>query len=272
MCAVGPDVHDVELGERRIVFPWIGCGECSVCKSGAEHVCGRPRALGANADGGFSNHVLVPHHRYLVPFEGVPEHIACTFACAGLTAYSALRKAPTPAAGDRVLIIGAGGVGLAATRLAKHVLGITPVVAEIDRGKWDAAKDAGASEVVDPADPDVRKTLIRSTGGFAIAFDFVGARDTAEFGTAVLRKGGRLIVVGLIGGSLSLPLPTLVMRGIGVIGSYVGSLDELRGLVAMAKTGWWRDLPVTRRPLPTAQQSLDDLRERRIVGRVVLTP
>lgn len=272
VCAVGPEVQGARLGDRRIVFPWIGCGECSICRAGAEHLCGRPRALGANADGGFSDHVLVPHARYLVGYEGVPEHIACTFACSGLTAFSALRKAPSPAEGDRVLIIGAGGVGLAAIRLAKHVLGITPVVAEIDRGKWDAAKEAGASDVVDPADPEVRKVLIRSTGGFATAFDFVGARETAEFGTAVLRKGGRLIVVGLIGGSLGLPLPALVMRSIGVIGSFVGSLDDLRELVGVAKTGWWRSLPVTRRPLDDAQRSLDDLRERRIIGRVVLTP
>lgn len=270
--AAGPDVADVQKGDRRLVFPWIGCGACPICLGGAEHLCPRPASLGFNVDGGFSDHIVVPHSRYLVAVVDVPDHIACTFACSGLTAFSALRKVPHPADGDSVLVIGAGGVGLSAIRLAREVLGVSPFVAEIDRLKWDAARHAGATEVVDPNDGEARKRLLKTTGGFAAVFDFVGAQMTAEFAVGLVRKGGFLVVVGLTGGALSLPLPALVMRGISLRGSYVGSLEELRALVSLATTGWWRELPVTRRPLAEARQALDDLRARRIVGRTVLTP
>ena len=64
--AVGPDAHGVEVGDRRVVFPWIGCGACSLCADGSEHLCNKPAALGVQRDGGFADHVSVPHQKYLL--------------------------------------------------------------------------------------------------------------------------------------------------------------------------------------------------------------
>ena len=61
VAALGPDVKDVHLGERFVVYPWIGCGDCEVCQTGEEQLCGAPRVLGVNRAGGYSDHVLVPH-------------------------------------------------------------------------------------------------------------------------------------------------------------------------------------------------------------------
>ena len=63
--ACGPRVAGVAIGDRRIVYPWIGCGTCSTCETGEEHLCAAPRALGITRAGGFADHVLVPHARYL---------------------------------------------------------------------------------------------------------------------------------------------------------------------------------------------------------------
>ena len=111
-----------------------------------------PRALGVNRDGGFADHVLVPHPRYLFAYDPLPEAEACTYACSGLTAYSALKKCAPLGAGDTLLIIGAGGVGLSGVRMAAAALGVGPVVAEIDRSKWDLAREAGAADCLDPTD------------------------------------------------------------------------------------------------------------------------
>ncbi len=112
----------------------------------------------------------------------------------------------------------------------------------------------------------------KETGGFSAAIDFVGAETTAGFGLALLRKGGRMYVVGLFGGSIEIPLPTLPLRAVGVIGVAVGSLPELRELLALAREGRLKAVPLELRPLDAAQQSLDDLRAGRVRGRVVLTP
>jgi alcohol dehydrogenase/propanol-preferring alcohol dehydrogenase len=271
--ALGPEAIGVALGQRRIAFPWIGCGACSLCAAGNEHLCARPRGLGTNVDGGYSDHVVVPHPRYLVDFSGIREELACTYACSGLTAYSALRKAEPVSARDPLMVIGAGGVGLAGVRLAQPVTGAVPIVADVSEAKRDAAKAAGASETIDPANPDVRKALVKSTdGGVAAAIDFVGSQASVEFGMSVLRKGGRLIVVGLFGGAINLATPLLPLRAMSLIGSYVGSLEELKALVTLARAGKLGEIPVQTRPLAEAQATLDDLRAGRVVGRAVLKP
>ncbi|GAC1419215.1 MAG: alcohol dehydrogenase [Candidatus Velthaea sp.] len=270
--AAGPDA-DVALGKRFVVYPWIGDGTCAMCASGREHLCSRPRALGAGSDGGYSEYVLVPDARYLVDYGALPDALAATYACSGLTAYSALRKAAPLAPGDNILIVGAGGVGGAAIRLATAMYGVAPVVADIDARKRATALAAGASDAVDPGDPAARKALAKASGGgFAAVLDFVGAESSAEFGLSLVRKGGRMIVVGLFGGSLRIALPMLPLRGIAVVGSYVGSLAELRELIALANAGNAPAIPIERRPLDQAQTALDDLRAGAVEGRIVLAP
>ncbi len=268
----GPDATGVAPGDRRIVFPWGGCGQCILCEQGSEHLCNRPRSHGTTLDGGFSTYVLVDHPRYLVAFDPLPEAFAATLACSGLTAFSAIRKAAPVDAEHPLLIVGAGGLGLAAIGLARAIYGTGPVVAEIDPAKREAALEAGATEVVDPGEDGIARQLLKSSGGFTAAIDFVGAQATAELGMAVLRKGGRLIVVGLFGGAIELSVPTLPLRAIALSGSYVGSLAELRELVELARAGHIKPVPLETRPLDAAQDTLDDLRAGRIRGRAVLTP
>jgi D-arabinose 1-dehydrogenase-like Zn-dependent alcohol dehydrogenase len=269
---LGPEASGVGVGARRVIYPWGGCGKCPPCQIGQENLCARPANLGVHRDGGFTNYILVEHPKYLIEFDPLPETFAATLACSGLTAFSALKKAAPVDALNPLLIIGAGGLGLAAINLSLALYGVGPVVADIDASKRKAALDAGASSAVNPADPDIRQRLMKETGGFSAAIDFVGAEGTTGFGLALLRKGGRIYVVGLFGGSMEIPLATLPLRAVGVVGSFVGSLPELRELLALARDGRVKSMPIESRPLDAAQQSLDDLRAGRVHGRVVLTP
>lgn len=269
--AVGADAGDVVVGSRWVIYPWIGCGQCSLCKSGQEHLCAQPRSLGTSVDGGFSDYVVIPHPRYLVDFGNVPIEVACTYACSGLTAFSALRKAGSITVDDPILIIGAGGVGQSAIRLCKAMYDIGPVVADIDPAKRAAALEAGAASAVDPNDPDVRRNLLKATkGGFAAVIDFVGATSTADFGMAVLRKGGTMIVVGLFGGAMDLSLPLLPLRSVSIRGSYVGTLEELRDLAELGRAGKIPGIAVSERPMHQVREALGDLRDGKVAGRVVL--
>lgn len=275
--ATGPDAaampDAVAVGDQRVVYPWIGCGQCAQCGEGREHLCRAPRNIGIQCDGGYSDHVLVPHPRYLLPFGDIPVEEACTYACSGLTAFSALRKVGPLAAEDPLVVIGAGGVGLAGVRLARRVNGVDPIVAEINQARRDTALAAGASEVVDPAAEDAARSLIRATrGGVAAAIDFVGSAESARFGFDILRKGGRLVIVGLFGGGLSLPVPHFPLREVAVAGSYVGTLEELRELLALARAGKVGRPQVEARPLGDAEAALSELQNGKITGRAVLVP
>lgn len=268
--AVGPDALGVQPGDRRVVFPWIGCGQCSLCKAGDEHLCNAPQALGIHRDGGFADHVVVPHPRYLLDYGSLAEEQACTYACSGLTAYSALKKAGTIGPGDPLVILGAGGVGLSGIRLARQMFGVEPIVAEIDHGKWEIARQAGAGQVVDPSADGALKALLKSTGGAAAVVDFVGAGSSFAFGFGALRKGGRLVCVGLLGGATPIVPAMVSMKAVSVIGSYVGSLAEMRELMDIARSGVLPDMPLTQQPLDAATAALDDLRASRVRGRVIL--
>ena len=270
--ALGPDAGGVEIGARRVVYPWIGCGSCPTCQAGQEHLCAASRALGVSRHGGFSDHVLVPHARYLFEFGDRPATLACTYACSGLTAYGAVRKVQSRVDGRPLVIIGLGGVGFAALRLAQAVTTASIIAVDVDEATLQAAAETGAT-VVDARADDAAKQIRRLTdGGAPAAIDFVGAETTASLGFRSLATGGVLVVVGLFGGQLRAALPLLPLRSLTIQGSFVGSPEEMRGLMDLVQTGTVSAIPVRTRPLHEAETVLDDLRDGRVVGRMVLTP
>ena len=69
--ALGPDARGAKVGDKAVVYPWIGCGSCDVCKAGDENMCLKPRFLGVYCDGGYSDELIVPHPRYLLSLDGL---------------------------------------------------------------------------------------------------------------------------------------------------------------------------------------------------------
>ena len=113
----------------------------------------------------------------------------------------------------------------------------------------------------------------QATGGGAWAvIDLVGSSATARLGLDSLIKGGKLIIVGLYGGEITLSLPPFPMRAITIQGSYTGSLTEMAELLALVRRTGMPPIPVATRPLEDVNAVLDDLRAGKVIGRVVLTP
>lgn len=271
--AVGPDATDVAVGERTAVFPWIGCGNCGLCARGDEHLCNAPHALGITVDGGYATEVLVPHPRYLLGVEGIDLKLAGSYMCSGLTAYSALKTAIGHGAAGPVMIVGLGGVGMMGLQFARAISDADVLAADIDPAKREAALELGAASVFDPAEENIRRTVMKATGGGAVAaIDFVGTESSIGFAQSIVAKGGIVVVVGLMGGTFSMPVPMFPLRALTVTGSYVGSLAEAREMLDLVRAGKVAPIPVELRPLDEANRSLDDLREGRVLGRVVLTP
>ena len=268
--ALGETASGVAIGDSVVVYPWIGCGGCPVCAAGDEHFCPDNRSLGVTRNGGFADRLIVPHARYLFDHGDVPVEIACTYACSGLTAFSALRKAAKTGAGH-IVLIGAGGVGLAGLAIARNVTDATITVCDIDDAKLEAAAARGADHVVNSGAADAARQIRKLTGGGAPAVvDFVGAAASLGFAMKAVARRGTVIVVGLMGGSLPLSVPLLPLTAMTLTGSYVGSPAEMTELMALARAGKIPALPVERRPLGAAQKTLDDMKAGRIVGRVVL--
>jgi D-arabinose 1-dehydrogenase-like Zn-dependent alcohol dehydrogenase len=273
--AVGEAACGVNTGAHYAVFPWIGCGDCPACARGEENLCNRARQLGCspNIAGGYATHVLIPHPKYLLDYGATNPALAAAYMCSGLTAFGAIGKVGALLPDDQLLVIGCGGVGLMGVQFARALTGKGPIAADIDEGRLAAARKAGATATYSTNDATaVEKLFSETRGGVFAAIDFVGSEASFAFANASVRKGGKIVIVGLFGGSMSMPLPMFPLRALSVIGSFVGSLAEAEDMMALVRAGKVDPVPLETRPLCDAGKTLEDLRQGRITGRVVLTP
>jgi D-arabinose 1-dehydrogenase-like Zn-dependent alcohol dehydrogenase len=270
--ALGPDADgDIKVGDIALVYPWIGCGKCEVCLAGEENMCAKPRSLGVYCDGGYADHMTVPHPRYLLDLKGLDPVTAAPYACSGVTTYSALKKVEADF-GSAIVIFGAGGLGLMALSLLNAMGGKGAIVVDIDPRKREAAQQAGALATVDGAAPDALAQLAEKAGGpIKAVIDLVGNAQTAQLGFDCLSKGGKLVMVGLFGGGAPWALPLIPIKAITIQGSYVGNLRETKELLDLVRTKKIAPIPVTAMPFAKANQALVELQQGRLVGRAVLT-
>ena len=270
---LGPDATGAAVGDVRIVFPWVGCGTCARCTSDEDNMCPNPsRSIGVFQNGGYATHVLAMHPRHLVDPGTLDPALAATYACSGITVYSAIRKVMPMSPTDPIVLVGAGGLGLQAIAVLKALGHKAIVSVDTDPIKREAATKAGATATVDGTGTGVTERIVQACGGPPLAvIDLVNGTQTAQAAFAALQKGGRLVQVGLFGGELTLPLPMMAMRALTVQGSYVGNPKELRELVALAQDGRIDKLPITEMPQHEANTALMRLRDGAVTGRIVLT-
>jgi alcohol dehydrogenase/propanol-preferring alcohol dehydrogenase len=270
----GPEAIGVKVGDLRIVFPWLGCGKCEVCLAEDDNMCPvANRSLGVYQNGGYGSHVVAPHPRHLVDPGTLDPAVAATYACSGVTVFSAIRKAFPLSPSQAIVLVGAGGLGLNAIAVLKALKHENIISVDVSADKRDAALAAGAHKVVDGSGDGaaVTRRIIEAAGGPVQAvIDLVNGTATARFAFAALAKGGRLIQVGLFGGELMLPLPIMAIKALTVRGSYVGNPKELRELVKLAQDGELQALPVTTVPQTHAYEALMRLKDGKVTGRLVL--
>lgn len=269
--AWGPEAEGVAQGQRRIVYPWLGCGSCERCLAGEDNLCATPSSIGIMRHGGYAERVVVPHPRYLVDPGDVDPAWAATFACSGITALSAIRKLMPLSPRSPVLLIGAGGLGLAAIATLKALGHQRILVADISPTKRELALTQGAAAAIDTAAADAAEQARQAAGAPILgAIDFVNTEATAALGLDVLAKGGRLVLVGIMGGELRLSLAGMIFRPRAILGSATGSLADLHDVVALARSGRLAPIPLERMPRESANEALARLREGRSRGRIVL--
>jgi alcohol dehydrogenase/propanol-preferring alcohol dehydrogenase len=269
--SAGPDAGPVPLGERRIVYPWVGCGHCDRCLAEQDNLCAQTTPIGIRSDGGFGSHVLVPHPRYLVDPGALDPALAATYACSGITVYSAVRKLMPLPPQTPVVVVGMGGLGLSAIAMLRAMGHEAIIGVDVTEDKLQAARAAGASATVQSTGDDVTARLVEAAGGpVRAALDLVNATATARFLFDALAKGGTLVQVGLFGGEMTVDLPVMAMRELALRGSYVGSLRDLRELVALANKGGLPPIPIEELPQSAANEALRRLKDGQALGRMVL--
>ncbi len=270
---VGQSVTGFKEGDKVVVYPWIGEGTCPACRVGEENLCDSPRTLGIYQDGGYAEEVTVPSYRYLINIGDMDVHSAGLLACSGLTAYTAVNKSQARPS-ESLVIVGTGGLGLMAIQIAKAVTNSNVIALDIDDEKLEEAQKNGADQVINSKTTDAIQEIKDSTGGQGVEtiIDFVNNEKTASDAIKMLRKRGKLIMVGLYGGSFELGLATVPLRSFNLTGAYTGKFADLVELIALAKAEKIKPVVAKRVGLDDVNNTLEELKEGEVAGRAVLTP
>jgi threonine dehydrogenase-like Zn-dependent dehydrogenase len=239
--AVGPDVPAAwQPGQRVVLSAGRACGSCPACAGGDLGACRAPRVLGVHVDGAFAEFVVVPHRTLVAVPASRPFEEWAILADAVATPYAALVDTGAFAAGDRVGVWGAGGLGVHAIQIAR-ALGASSILALDTRAAArDRALTFGADAAFDPAAPDVVDRIAAVTGGrgLGVAADFVGTNATVTQALRTLGDGGRLVIAGMSGDDLSLgPVAKFVFRQRRVLGHFGYGRAHLEACVQLVADG-----------------------------------
>lgn len=270
--AVGSAVTNVAEGDKVIVHPLITCGLCRACRSGDDVHCEINQFPGIDTDGGYAEYLRTSARSVVKLDDSLEPSDVAALADAGLTAYHAAAKAArhlTPR--DRVVVIGAGGLGHIGIQVLKALTAAEIVVVDRNADAVKLAQSIGADHgvVADGTHIEQVLDLTGGTGGEAV-IDFVGEGGATAEGIAMLRQAGNYHVVGY-GENIDVPTIDIVSSEINIIGNLVGSYNDLCDLMALAARGAVV-LHTAKYALDDFQSAIDDLDAGVVRGRAILTP
>jgi propanol-preferring alcohol dehydrogenase len=249
---LGEGVTSRSIGER-VAIAWLGsaCGACRYCISGWETLCEEQVNSGYSVDGAFAEYATVAA-AYAVPVpDGVSSMDAAPLSCAGVTTYKAVKVARVAPA-ETVAVFGIGGLGHLALQYARIAGGFV-VAVDVQDDKLAMARELGADEVVNAATTDP-VAAIQALGGADVAIALAASPQSFDQAYRSLRRGGRLVCVALpADGTMSVPIFDLVLTGKTIIGSIVGTRNDLADVFALHAAG--------RTTVITVDRKLDDVNE-----------
>jgi propanol-preferring alcohol dehydrogenase len=264
--ALGAGSSQVAVGDR-VALPWLGhaCGHCRYCVTGWETYCPTPQYMGYTIDGSYAEYAIgYASHAVKVP-AGVSSFDAAPITCAGVTTYKALKVAhPQPT--ETAMVVGIGGLGHLALQYA-DIFGTRTIAVDVEDDKLQLAKELGADHVIDGRGNQRAET--DALGGVDVAVVTVPSPASMRIAHASLNPNGRLVLVGLPADNrLELPVFETVLKGISVIGSLVGTRNDLAECFAMHAQGRTRVIAETRQ-LEDVNDCFEDVLAGRVPARLV---
>lgn len=265
---LGEGVRTRRVGER-VALPWLGsaCGHCGYCVSGQEALCEQQANTGYSIDGGYAQYA-VADGRYVVPVPDLVTSLdAAPLTCAGVTTYKAVKVAGA-GLGTKIGVFGVGGLGHLAVQYARLAGGFVTAV-DIEADKLELAHQLGADHMVNAAKTDPVEEIQRR-GGLDVALALAASNESFRQAFASLRRGGRMVCVGLPAeGDLNLPIFETVLGGLSVIGSIVGTRQDLVEVFDLHAAGRTRVI-AEGRELADINAVFDEILTGRVPARVVI--
>ena len=274
--AVGAAVPGLSPGDHVTVYPTESCGFCDPCRRGQENYCGDAPRTGFERNGGFAQYMRVAGRNAVKISPEIPWAEAAIIPDAIASVYHALTHRARAQAGETVVIVGVGGLGVHALQLAR-IMGARVIAADVSPDKLQGAAEFGADVLVNSREEDLPQRVRELTGGAGadVVVETVGGNAVAVAlpeSVNCLRLGGRLSVLGYnYGIPLAVDTADLIYGQWSILGSRASTLQDVVEVVRLVEQGQLKPVVSEQYPLTQAEQALARLRESPPLGRIVLT-
>ncbi|RSB18409.1 alcohol dehydrogenase AdhP [Citrobacter farmeri] len=267
--AIADDVTSLKVGDRvSIAWFYEGCGVCEYCVSGRETFCRNVKNAGYSVDGAMAEQCIVKADYAVKVPEGLDPLVASSITCAGVTTYKAAQVSGVRP-GQWLAIWGAGGLGNMAIQFARNVFNARVIAIDIQDDKLALAKESGAEITLNPGKEDVPARIHELTGGAHSAIVVAVARSAFNQAVNSVRAGGKVVCVAVPAGELSLNIVKTVLDGIQIVGSLVGTRQDLAEAFGHALAGRVRPI-VQPRKLEELNAIFREMDDGTIQGRMVI--
>jgi alcohol dehydrogenase, propanol-preferring len=264
---IGSAVTNRSVGDR-VAIAWLGyaCGHCRYCVGGWETLCESQHNSGYSVNGAFAEYAVVRAGFASPVPDSISSRDAAPLTCAGVTTYKAIKVARVAPA-ETVAVFGVGGLGHLALQYAR-IAGAFVVGVDIEDSKLAMATELGADHVVNARQTDPVQA-IQALGGADVAVALAASPESFDQAYRSLRRGGRLVCVALpADGTMTVPIFDTVLTGKSIIGSIVGTRNDLADVFALHAAGRTTVIAVDRK-LDEVNQSIEDVLAGDVPARVV---
>ncbi|NND70065.1 MAG: alcohol dehydrogenase catalytic domain-containing protein [Rhodothermales bacterium] len=224
-------------GAKVIANAVVGCGTCSDCESGNDYLCTRRRVFGMNMDGAFAEYVRVPERAIL----HWPSSLSATEASLAEPAGNAVHvfRAINEFDHKRVLVLGAGPIGLFCQQVCQALGGSDVVVTDPQSGRRDVASRLGARLAVNPMETDLVRACqdVWSGNGPDVVIDAVGTAATKQQSLAIASVGGAIVWIGLHSDQVAISSYLITLKELRVVGTYGASADDMKQALDLMVSG-----------------------------------
>ena len=266
---IGEGITHLKVGVK-VGIPWLysACGHCDHCYAGWETLCKEQQNSGYSVNGSFAEYCLADGEYVGVIPDGVDLLEIAPILCAGVTVYKGLKMTEAKT-GDWVAISGIGGLGHVAVQYAK-TMGFNVVAIDVDDSKLALAKELGADVGINALKVDVKEEVLKATGEGCHGVLVTAVSPKAfEQAVSIIRRGGTMVLNGLPPGKFDLSIFDMVLDGITVRGSIVGTRLDLKEALDIAARGKVK-AHISVEPLENINDIFDRMEQGKIDGRIVI--
>ncbi len=272
---LGDKVEGWTKGDRVLIPAVLSCGECDNCRRGRENVCARMCMVGNHIDGAYAEFIRIPAKDLVRVPESLPLKEVSIVADAISTPYHAVKNRGEVRPGDLVAVFGCGGVGVNVVQLAAAAGGIVYAVDVLDE-KLELASKLGAAVTINSSKENPVKKIrtLTKKRGVDVSFEAIGIPEVMSQALAVVRWGGRMVVVGFSDKDWAVQASRVMFREVEIRGSLGCRIVDYPPLVEMVAQGKVQIKPLIHslRPLEEINQAFEDLEAGKVIGRTIVVP